>query len=163
MKDKIRNLKDKTKSLFQQGLTPKQLSLSIIVSTLLSVIPILGVSTFLITVASLKSKLNLPIMIALSYLMWPVQILLILPFIKAGEFIFSIPPSHHTVDEIISSFQNGFFSTLGKLSFELLCGFAAWVLIAVPIAFVTYGISLFILKFIPIKKNHHQNKHSSNL
>ena len=163
MKQKIKNIAKKTKSLFKQGLTPKQLSLSIIVSTLLSVIPILGVSTFLITVVSLKSKLNLPIMIALSYLMWPVQILLILPFIKAGEFIFSIPSSHHTVDEIINSFQNGFFSTLGKLSFELLCGFAAWVLIAVPIAFVTYGISLFILKFIPIKKNHHQNKHSSNL
>lgn len=153
MIEKIKNLTNKTKSLFQQGLTPKQLCKSIIVSVLLSVIPILGVSTFLITVVSLKYKLNLPIMVALSYLMWPVQILLILPFISAGEFIFSIPSSHHTVYEIINSFQDGFFSTLGKLSFELLCGFAAWIFVAIPIAVIVYGICLLVLKFIPIAEN----------
>ena len=153
MKEKIKNLTSKTKSLFQQGLTPKQLCKSIIVSALLSVIPILGISTFLITVVSLKYKLNLPIMVALSYLMWPVQILLILPFISSGEFIFSIPSSHHTVGEIINSFQNGFFSTLGKLSFELLCGFAGWVFIAIPIAIVVYGFCLLLLKFIPNVEN----------
>lgn len=151
MKSKIKNLTTRTKTLLQQGLTPKQICLSCIVSVLLSVIPILGVSTFLITMVSLKTKLNLPIMIALSYLMWPVQILLILPFISAGEFIFSLPPSHHTVDEIVNSFQDGFFSTLVKISFELLCAFAAWFLIAIPLAFIAYGISLFIIKIIPIK------------
>jgi len=55
--------------------------------------------------------------------MWPVQILLIIPFIRVGEFIFSVPRHHHTVEEIISSFQNGFFITLTQHSFELLCGF----------------------------------------
>ena len=148
MKAKIKNLTIKTKSLFQQGLTPKQVCLSCIVSILLSVIPILGVTTFLITVVSLKSKLNLPIMIALSYLIWPIQILLILPFISAGEYIFSITPSHHTVDEIINSFQNGFFSTLGKLSFELFYGFSAWVLIAIPLSVIAYGICLLVLKLM---------------
>ena len=157
MKTKIKNLTAKTKSLFQQGLTPKQICLSCIVSALLSVIPILGVTTFSISLVSLKTKLNLPIMIALSYLMWPVQIFLILPFISAGEFIFSIPPSHHTVDEIINSFQNGFFSTIGKLSFELFYAFVAWVLIAIPIAVITYGICLLVLKFVPkiTKEKHH--------
>lgn len=149
MKAKLVNLKTKTKNLLQQGLSPKQLCQSIIVSALISVIPILGVSTFLITTVSLKSKLNLPIMIALSYLMWPIQILLILPFIRVGEFIFMVPSTHHTVDEIINSFQNGFFSTLGKLSFELLGGFVAWFLITVPLAFLVYGICVMALKFIP--------------
>mgnify|MGYP003408723408 FL=1 len=148
MKAKIKNLTIKTKSLFQQGLTRKQVCLSCIVSILLSVIPILGVTTFLITVVSLKSKLNLPIMIALSYLIWPIQILLILPFISAGEYIFSITPSHHTVDEIINSFQNGFFSTLGKLSFELFYGFSAWVLIAIPLSVIADGICLLVLKLM---------------
>lgn len=129
-----------------QGLTPNELSQSIIVSGLISTIPILGVSTFLITTVSLKRKLNLPIMISLSYLMWPVQILLIIPFIRVGEFIFSVPGNHHTVDEIISSFQNSFFLTLSQLSFELLCGLGGWFFTAVPFAAGIYWVSLLFLK-----------------
>lgn len=130
----------------RQGLTPNELSQSIILSGLISTIPILGVSTFLITTVSLKRKLNLPVMISLSYLMWPIQILLIIPFIRMGEFIFSVPRNHHTLDEIINSFQNSFFLTLSQLSFELLCGFGGWLLTAVPFTTGIYWISLLFLK-----------------
>jgi hypothetical protein len=85
-------------------------------------------------------------MISLSYLMWPVQILLIIPFIRVGEFIFSVPRNPHTVDEIINSFQNSFFQTLSHLSFELLCGLGGWLLTAVPLAVVIYWVSLLFLK-----------------
>ena len=100
----------------------------------------------MITTISLKSKLNLPVMIALSYLMWPVQILLIISFIRVGEFIFSIPRNHHTAEEIIGSFQNSFFQTLSQLSFELLCGFGGWLFTAVPIAVGIYLVSLLFFK-----------------
>jgi hypothetical protein len=146
LRAKLNTVKDKTTALLKQGLTPKELSQSIIVSGLISTIPILGVSTFMITTVSLKRKLNLPLMIALSYLMWPIQILLIIPFIRVGEFIFSVPRNHHTVDEIISSFQNSFFQTLSHLSFELLCGLGGWLLTAVPVAVGVYWVSLLFLK-----------------
>jgi uncharacterized protein (DUF2062 family) len=146
LKARLNKVKDKTTALLKQGLTPKELSQSIIVSGLISTIPILGVSTFMITTVSLKQKLNLPVMISLSYLMWPVQILLIIPFIRVGEFIFSVPHSHHTVEEIINSFQNSFFHTLSQLSFELLCGLGGWILTAVPIAVGIYWVSLLFLK-----------------
>ncbi|MBX9807355.1 MAG: DUF2062 domain-containing protein [Flavobacteriaceae bacterium] len=146
MKARFNIVKDKTTALLKQGLTPKQLTQSIIVSGLISTIPILGVSTFMITTVSLKRKLNLPVMISLSYLMWPVQILLIIPFIRVGEFIFSVPRNHHTVEEIISSFQNSFFQTLSHLSFELLCGLGGWLLTAVPVAIGVYWVSLLFLK-----------------
>lgn len=115
-------------------------------SGLISTIPILGLSTFLITAVSLKRKLNLPIMLALSYLIWPIQVLLIIPFIRLGEFIFSIPSTHHTIEEIVQSFQASFLQMLSHLSFELLCGLGAWFLMAVPISVGIYGISLLFLK-----------------
>ena len=146
MKAILNTAKEKTTALLKQGLTPKDLSKSIIVAGLISTIPILGVSTFMITTVSLKTKLNLPVMIALSYLMWPVQILLIIPFIRIGQFIFSVPTSHHSVEEIISSFQESFFGTLSHLSFELLCGLGGWFLTAVPVAVGIYWISLIFLK-----------------
>jgi uncharacterized protein (DUF2062 family) len=146
LKQRLNLLKVKTTALLKQGLTPRELSQSIIVSGLISIIPILGVSTFMITTVSLKSKLNLPVMIALSYLMWPVQILLIIPFIRVGEFIFSVPRNHHTADEIINSFQESFFKTLSHLSFELLCGLGGWLLTAVPVAVLIYLVSLLFLR-----------------
>lgn len=146
MKERLNKVKTKITTLLNQGLTPKELCQSIIVSGLISTVPILGVSTFMITTVSLKRKLNFPVMISLSYLMWPVQILLIIPFIRVGEFIFSVPRNHHTVDEITSSFQRSFFLTLSHLSFELLCGLGGWLITAVPIAVGVYWVSLLFLK-----------------
>jgi uncharacterized protein (DUF2062 family) len=146
LKAKFYKVKDKTTALLKQGLTPKELSQSLIVSGLISTIPILGVSTFMITTVSLRQKLNLPIMISLSYLLWPVQILLIIPFIRVGEFIFSVPQNHHTAEQIISSFQASFSQTLSQLSFELLCGLGGWLLTAVPVAVGIYWVSLLFIK-----------------
>lgn len=87
-------------------------------------------------------------MIAQSYIMWPVQILMIIPFINIGESIFSIPKTNHTASEIIASFQDSFFNTISRLSFELLCGFGGWFFTAVPIALGTYFISIVILKIV---------------
>ncbi|MEY3501381.1 MAG: hypothetical protein RL308_3054 [Bacteroidota bacterium] len=146
-------LKTKTIALFKQGLTPIELTQSIIVSGLISTIPILGVSTFLLTALSLKRKLNLPIMIAQSYIMWPIQVIMIIPFINIGEFIFSVPKTNHSAQEIIASFQNSFFATLSHLSFELLCGFGGWLFTAVPFSIVFYLVSIFILKLFLKAKN----------
>lgn len=85
-------------------------------------------------------------MISFSYLLWPIQILLIIPFIRVGEFIFSVPQNHHTVEEIMVSFERSFFQTLSQLSFELLCGFGGWLLTAVPIAAGIYWVSFLFLK-----------------
>ena len=146
-------LKTKIIALFKQGLTPIELTQSIIVSGLISTIPILGVSTFLLTALSLKRKLNLPIMIAQSYIMWPIQVIMIIPFINIGEFIFSVPKTNHSAQEIIASFQNSFFATLSHLSFELLCGFGGWLLTAVPFSVGVYLASIFILKLLLKAKN----------
>ena len=148
----FRALKTKTIALFKQGLTPIELTQSILFAALFSIIPILGVTTILLTAFSLKRKLNLPIMIAISYLAWPFQILMIIPFINIGEYIFSVPQSHHSVEEIIASFQESFFGTLSQLSFELLCGFGGWLLTAVPFFIVIYLVSNFLIsKFSPSK------------
>jgi len=148
----FRALKTKTVALFKQGLTPIELTQSILVAGLFSIIPILGVTTILLTAFSLKRKLNLPIMIAISYLAWPLQILMIIPFINIGEYFFSVPQSHHSVEEIIASFKDSFFGTLSQLSFELLCGFGGWLLTAVPFFILIYLVSnLLISKFSPSK------------
>lgn len=133
-------------SLFKQGLSPLELCQSVVVSATFTIIPILGVSSLILTSLSLKRKWNLPLMLGLSYMLWPLQILLIIPFIHLGEFIFGLPPSHHTANEIIRSFENSFFQSLGGLFFELLCGLGGWLLTAVPLSLAIYLLLSWLLK-----------------
>jgi hypothetical protein len=153
MKKRIEKIKLKIVALLSQGLSAKKITQSIIFSALFTVIPLFGVSTFLITLISIKKRLNLPIMIALSYVIWPFQILLLIPFMKIGEFIFSIPPRNHSIDEILALYQENFFKLISQLSLDLLYALIAWILVAVPIAFVLNWITHLVLKIISKKES----------
>lgn len=134
----------KIKELLKQGLTPKQLALSIVISILVSIFPIFGISTIILTALAVPLKLNLPIMIAVSYVAEFLKALLIIPFITVGGLLFGADHSLLTYDAIKASYQISFWETLKALSYELLCGFVGWALLAVPASIVLY----FILKTI---------------
>ncbi|MDG2448761.1 MAG: DUF2062 domain-containing protein [Saprospiraceae bacterium] len=51
----------KMKSFFKQGLSPRQLALTIIISILIGVMPVLIVNTWIIGVFSVVFRLNLPL------------------------------------------------------------------------------------------------------
>ncbi|OBX25226.1 hypothetical protein A9996_10885 [Gelidibacter algens] len=64
----VQNIFQKIKKPFQQGLSWKEVIKAIIISLLFTVFPVFGVTTILITFIAIKFKLNLPIMIVISYL-----------------------------------------------------------------------------------------------
>ena len=92
MKSKLIKTWNKFKALLKQGLTPKQLAISIVVSALVSIFPIFGISTIVLTCIAIPFKLNLPIMIAFSYIIEPLKFLVLIPFINLGAIIFSRLP-----------------------------------------------------------------------
>lgn len=139
---------DKIRQPFQQGLQAKDIVKASIVSFLLSIIPVFGVTTILITISSIKFKLNLPLMIVVSYLAYPLQFLLFLPFIKIGETIFNMQHSMLSFQEIKIAFSTSIWQALKDLSIEILCGFSAWLLIAVPLSFLFLLINESLFKFI---------------
>lgn len=137
---------EKIKDLFKQGITPKQLAVSITVATAVSLFPIFGVSTIVLTALAIRFKLNLPIMIALSYVIEPVKVILFIPFINIGETLFGTEHTLLTFEAIKASYNLSFFNTLKSLSFELLCGFAGWALTTVPASILFYFLLKAILK-----------------
>ncbi|MCI2230043.1 DUF2062 domain-containing protein [Polaribacter sp. MSW13] len=124
----------KIKAPFQEGLSTKEVTKAIIVSLLFTVFPVFGVTTLLITLVSVKLKLNLPIMIVVSYLASPLQYLFFLPFIHFGESIMDINHTLLTIQEIKNAYDVSFFNTMQSLFFELVCGVSGWLLIALPIS-----------------------------
>ncbi|MEO9512200.1 MAG: DUF2062 domain-containing protein [Flavobacteriaceae bacterium] len=143
----------KFKQLFKQGITPKQLSLSITVATVVSLFPIFGISTIVLTALALRYKLNLPIMIVLSYVMEPIKAFLFVPFINIGETIFGTAHTLLTFEAIKASYSISFWNTVLSLSYELLCGFAGWALTTIPAAIFFYYLLKEMLKlFVKIPK-----------
>jgi uncharacterized protein (DUF2062 family) len=144
MKSKLIKIWEKFKAILKQGLTPKQLALSIVVSSLVSVFPIFGISTIALTCIALPLRLNLPIMIAFSYVIEPLKLIVLIPFINIGARVFSTEHTLLTFEAIKSSYETGFWSTAKELSYELLCGTVGWILTAIPLGIMFY----FILKVI---------------
>ena len=132
----------KAKALLQEGLTPKQLALSIVISILVSIFPVFGISTIVITALAVPLKLNLPITIAISYVAEPLKFLLIIPFINIGAYIFGTEHSLLTYESIKARYNESFWATLKELSYELLCGFIGWALLTIPLSILLY----FLLK-----------------
>ncbi len=129
-------------ALFKQGLSPKELALSIVVALLVSVLPIVGVDMLILSFVALPLRLNLPIMITLNYAATPLKFFTLVPFIKFGAIVFGTQHNLLSYQAIKDSFEKGFFYTIGSLSYEVICGLAGWLVFAVPIAF----ISFFLLK-----------------
>ncbi len=78
-------------NLLRQGVTPEKLALSMALSATLSVIPAFGWSVWLCTLCAVAFGLNLPVMQAVNYSMYPAQMALLLPFFRLGEKLFGAP------------------------------------------------------------------------
>ena len=128
----------KIKNIFNQGLTPTDLALSIVIAVVISLFPVIGLTTVVISFLAISLKLNFPIMITIAYSMEPIKLFLIIPFIKLGAKIFNVQHELLTYGAIKKSFNINFWSTLKNLSYELVCGTTGWAVSIIP-----FGIILF--------------------
>ncbi|MEA1786734.1 DUF2062 domain-containing protein [Arenibacter sp. GZD96] len=148
----IKKIWEECKALFKQGLSPKQLSASITVSVAISFFPIFGITTIILTLLAFKFKLNLPIMIALSYVVEPIKLLLLLPFIYIGANLWNTEHTLLTVAAIKESYEESFFNTVTALSYELLCGFTGWFVVVIPLSIGFYfGLKVLLTFFVKLR------------
>ncbi len=77
--------------LLRQGITPEKIALSIAFGAVLGSMPFIGVTTTLCFVIAYLLRLNPVAIQIVNYLMYPVQLALFLPFIRAGEKLFHGP------------------------------------------------------------------------
>lgn len=152
----FRNYKQKIKRLFQQGLTPKELAMSIALAFWIGIFPIYGTTTVFLTFLALKLRLNLPIMVAVSYALTPIQFLLLIPFIRIGEFVLGFQPMALDLSTLKASFSSGLFETLSVFSGRLALAVGAWILVALPISVLLYIILFQIFRKVKRFKTENQ-------
>jgi uncharacterized protein (DUF2062 family) len=160
---RLRNLGQKFTNLLKQGLSPKELALSISVAVLIGVFPIYGTTTFFLAFLALKMRLNMPIMLAISYILTPVQILLIIPFARIGELLFGIETLEMDLETLQKAYAEGFFVVISKYSGRLILAVGSWLIIAVPVAVFLYIFLFQVFRAIKSSRKGSENKISSEI
>lgn len=96
----------------------------------IGVFPILGFSTAMNLIAGFWFKLNQPIIQSFNCLVSPLKLLLILPFIRLGEWLFQAEPFRLSLTE----FSDRFFTDMATTSIEFCWTFVhaivAWFICA---------------------------------
>ena len=121
---------DPLKKLLRQGITPRQLALSIACGVVCGLFPVMGTTTLLCAGAALLFGLNLPAVQLVNYFIYPLQLALIVPFIHAGEVVVRTDSTHLPLDEMIAIFRHNHIQGLHILWRLALHGVVAWLIIA---------------------------------
>jgi uncharacterized protein (DUF2062 family) len=119
--------------LLRQGSTPEKIALSIAVGLVLGVFPSLGWTTFLCLLAAMIFRLNLPAIQLVNYFAYPLQLALLIPFIRAGEFLFHSVRLSLSLTQILAMIKADVWHSIKVLWIATVHAIAAWALIA-PLA-----------------------------
>jgi uncharacterized protein (DUF2062 family) len=133
--------------LLRQGITPEKIALSLALGVGLGIFPVLGVSTILCTVLALALRLNLPAIQLANYAASPVQILLIIPFVRVGEHLLRVAPEPLSIRSELRLLGHGVFEAVIVLWSAIVHAALGWALLGPPFIYLVY----LLLKRILIK------------
>ena len=125
-------------ALLTRGLSPQDLSLAVVVSLGLGINPIIGSTSLLCLVAGRLFRLNHLVMQTVNHLAYPLQFLLLVPFVRLGETVVgaeALPLSHSL---LIEEFQRSFWGFVAKFGMAYVHGLLGWVLVVPVTCFGLY-------------------------
>jgi uncharacterized protein (DUF2062 family) len=134
--------------LLKSGLAPEKIALCIVLGVVLGIAPVIGSTTILCAAAAALLGLNQPLIQAVNYLVYPLQFAMIIPFIRAGEWVFGSPRLHLSAQEIAAAVARdplGAFSAFWTITVQAL---VAWLLFGVATTIVGYPALAMLLRRI---------------
>jgi len=133
-----RRVRDPIVSLLGQGLTPETLALSFAMGLVLGVFPIIGATTILCFLAGAVFRLNHVALQLANHLAYPLQIPLILAFVRLGEGLLRAPRVTFDPIALVRHFQRDPVGFLREFGVTGLHGILGWSLVAPPVLLVLY-------------------------
>lgn len=128
-----------------QGISPRRLALTLAIGFAVGCIPVVGVPTLLCGVLALTFRLNLPAIQAANYLVMPLQLVLMVPFVRLGQRLLPSLTGFAPASVVQLPSMHWAASLSGLAGQALL----AWLLVAAPsVLLLTLALTPF-LKRIP--------------
>lgn len=133
----------------RQGISPEKIALTVALGAALTIFPILGATALLCTVAGMIWKLNQPIIHLVNWVFYPLQLVLLIPFYRAGEWLFRKPHVLLSIPLLIEQFRASAIQFLRDFSVIALQGVVVWCLVAPVLAALIYFAVLLPLRRLP--------------
>ncbi|MEE9371765.1 MAG: DUF2062 domain-containing protein [Saprospiraceae bacterium] len=128
----------KIRGFLKQGLSPRQLALTIVISTLIGIMPLLIVNTWIIGAFSVVFRLNLPLALFINYGIWPIHVILIIPFIKFGTWISGASMTTLTLTHFQEAFSDSVLLGIQDMGVQVAYGILGWAILCIPLALVSF-------------------------
>ena len=135
------------KSWLRQGISPGRLALTLALGFAIGCIPVIGVPTVLCAALALLLGLNQPAIQAANYAAMPLQLMLILPFMRLGKWTLGLGTGHFQVSYWLRDIAIlGPVVRLGWMAGQALFG---WMLVAGPAVMLLWLTLTPMLRRIP--------------
>jgi uncharacterized protein (DUF2062 family) len=132
--------------LLRQGVTPEKIALSIALGVALGVFPVLGSTTALCALAALVLRLNLPAIQVVNYFVYPLQIALLIPFFRMGEWLFRSPHLPLSVSQIYAMIHANMWDAIRSLWTTAWHAVIVWCLLAPVFVAIVYAVLAPVLR-----------------
>jgi uncharacterized protein (DUF2062 family) len=136
--------------LLRQGATPDKLALSLALGITIGLVPVLGVSTALCALAALSLRLNMPAIQLVNYLLAPLQLLLVIPFLRFGEWLAQAPRFPITLDAGLALLSQGAIPAITVLAGAVFHATLGWLVVAPAAAYALYRTLRTVLDRFPL-------------
>ena len=141
----------------KEGVSPVKIALCIAFGCVVGIIPFAGITTLLCAGIAITFRLNMAIIQIINYAVYPLQILLFIPFIKLGILTFGAEPLVYSSDQIVEMIKENAFQVIVKIGYANGLGLVIWLMISPLLFGVIYYSSKYLLekyaKGVDLKSN----------
>lgn len=131
-----RRVVDPVIALLKQGITPDKLAQTCGAGFVCSMFPILGTTSVLNLIVGLRFRLNHPLMQTLNQILSPLHVIMIVFYVRLGEWIWQADDDPFTVREFVQSLRAASWSDIfDQFGAALLHSMTAWAITA-PLFFI---------------------------
>jgi uncharacterized protein (DUF2062 family) len=135
-----------------QGVTPARLALAVALGMTIGVFPVLGSTTLLCAILAASLRLNQPAIQVANYLAYPLQLVLFLPFFRAGAWLLGAPSPAFTLAALQAQVARDPWGTLAVLGAANLRAVAAWAIAAAPAVILLFVVLRPALARLPLRR-----------
>jgi uncharacterized protein (DUF2062 family) len=129
---------NRLQTVVTSGLTPEKLALTLCVGTALGVMPLLWGTTLICIMLAHILRLNQVALQSINYLLYPLQLALLLPFYKMGAWLFPYGPLLPL--HILATLVKNPWSSFNILGWMTIKAVAAWMIAVLPTTLLVYWI-----------------------
>jgi len=132
----------------KQGISPRRLALTLALGCAVGCIPVVGIPTLLCAGLALGLRLNLPAIQAANYAVMPLQLVLIVPFVRLGGWLLTAPARQPglAAGALLHTSPLRLMTQMGSMAEQALL---AWIVIAIPAVLVLTFTLTKVLRRIP--------------